>query len=67
MCLVKMCSLETHSYDCNASTLRPSHLKIPGGPKLARAALSRWAIDGPCALCSNVAAKRGYVCLLFGG
>jgi len=26
---------------------RPSHLKIPGGPRMARAALSRWAIDGP--------------------
>src|SRR6218665_954295 len=27
---------------------RPSHLKIPGGPKMARAALKRRAIDGPC-------------------
>jgi len=27
---------------------RASHLKIPGGPKMARAALSRRAIDGPC-------------------
>jgi len=27
--------------------VRPSHSKIPGGPKLARAALSRRAIDGP--------------------
>jgi len=25
-------------------------LKIPGGPKMARAALSRRAIDGPCAV-----------------
>jgi len=30
---------------------RPSHLKIPGGPKMARAALNRRA------MCSNVAAK----------
>ena len=29
---------------------RPSHLKIPGGPKMARAALSRRAIDGSCAI-----------------
>ena len=28
-------------------TSRPSHLKISGGPRLARAALSRRAIDGP--------------------
>ena len=28
----------------------PSHLKISGGPKMARAALSRRAIDGPCAV-----------------
>jgi len=29
---------------------RPSHLKMPGGPKMARAALSRQAMvwDGPC-------------------
>src|SRR6218665_1312668 len=27
--------------------LRPSHLQIPGGPKMARVALSRRAIDGP--------------------
>jgi len=26
---------------------RTSHLQIPGGPKMARAALSRRAIDGP--------------------
>jgi len=26
---------------------RPSHLKIPGGPGMARAALSRRIIDGP--------------------
>ena len=26
----------------------PSHFKIPGGPKMARAALSIQAIDGPC-------------------
>jgi len=28
---------------------RPSHLKIPGGPKMASAALSSWTIDGSCA------------------
>ena len=28
---------------------RPSHLQISGGPKLARATLSRQAIDEPCA------------------
>ena len=38
-----------------------SHLKIPGGPKMARAALSRQA------LCSNVAAEQGDASLLFGG
>ena len=27
---------------------RPSHLKIPGGPKMVRAALCRRAIDWPC-------------------
>jgi len=32
---------------------RPSHLKIPGGPKMARATLSRRA------MCGNVAAKWG--------
>jgi len=37
---------------------RPSHLKIPGGPKMDHAALSRRAIDG------NVASKRGDSCLL---
>src|SRR6218665_260080 len=26
---------------------RPSHLKIPGGPRMARAALSRRAVDRP--------------------
>jgi len=26
---------------------RPSHLKVPDGPRMARAALSRWAIDEP--------------------
>jgi len=26
---------------------RPSHLQIPDGPKMARATLSRRAIDGP--------------------
>ena len=26
---------------------RPSHLQIPGGPKMARAALGRRAVDGP--------------------
>jgi len=30
-------------------TARPSRLKIPDGPKMACAALSRRAIDGPCA------------------
>ena len=29
---------------------RPFHLKIPGGPKMARAALRRMAIDGPFAV-----------------
>src|SRR6218665_1523573 len=29
---------------------RPSHLHMPGGPKMARAALSRRAIDGLCAV-----------------
>jgi len=32
----------------NRPTGRPSPLKISGGPKLAHAALSRRAIDGPC-------------------
>jgi len=40
---------------------RPSHLQMPGGPKIARAALSRLA------MCGNVAAKRGEACFLFGG
>ena len=31
-------------------TVRPSHLQIPGGPRMARAALGRQAIDGPCAV-----------------
>jgi len=44
---------------------RPSHLKIPGGPKMARAALCRWTIDEPCAV--NAATKMGHACLLFGG
>ena len=29
------------------SICRPSHLWIPGGPKMAHAALNRRAIDGP--------------------
>ena len=29
---------------------RPSHLQMPGGPKMARAALSRRAIDGTFAV-----------------
>ena len=29
---------------------RPSRLQIPGGPKMARFALRRWAIDGQFAL-----------------
>jgi len=40
-------------YDDVISSLggcRPSHLKIPGGPKMARATLSRRAIDRPCAV-----------------
>src|SRR6218665_3220201 len=32
------------------SVIRASHLKIPDGPKMARAALSRRAIDGSCAV-----------------
>jgi len=32
---------------------------------MARAALNRWAKDGPCAV-YNVAAKWGDTCLLFG-
>jgi len=30
--------------------IRPSHLKIRGGPIMTRAALRRRAIDGPCAV-----------------
>jgi len=41
---------------------RLSDLKIPGGPKMACAALTT---DGQCAV-MNVAAKRGDTCLLFG-
>ena len=40
---------------------RPSHLKIPGGPKMARAVLSRRA------MCGNIEVKLDYACLLFGG
>jgi len=42
---------------------RPSHLQIPGGPKMARAALRRRAISGR----PIVADKQGDACLLFGG
>jgi len=42
-------------------THRPSHLQMPGEPKMAHAALLRRAI------CSNIAEKRGDACLLFGG
>ena len=38
---------------------RPSHLKTPGGPKTARAALSRRAIEGYVRLYS---AKQGDAC-----
>ena len=40
--------------------IRPSHLKIPGRPKMACVVLSRQA------MCGNEAAKRGDACLLFG-
>src|SRR6218665_3352873 len=42
-------------------TSKPSHLQIPGGPKMARAALRRRVI------CCNAAEKQGNACLLFGG
>jgi len=43
-------------------TSRPSHLQIPGGPKLARATFNRRAI------CGNLAEKRAAgACLLFSG
>ena len=47
---------------------RPSHLKIPDRPRMARAALSMRAIEGPCAavVCGNVAVKQGDACLIFG-
>jgi len=34
-------------FDHDACKHRPYHLKIPGGPKMARAALSQRAVDGP--------------------
>jgi len=43
-----------------------SHLKILGGPKVARAALSRRAMDRR-AMFGNVEVQRSYVYLLFGG
>jgi len=47
---------------CDSQTIalvnRSSHLQIPGGPKMARATFSRWAMWG------NVADQRGDVCLL---
>src|SRR6218665_2629587 len=40
-----------HTYKHNhLSMVRPSHLQIPGGPKMTGAALSRRATDGPCAV-----------------
>ena len=39
------------------ASCRPSHLKIPGGPKMARAAICRRAIEGPSAV---MAAKRPF-------
>src|SRR6218665_1170104 len=41
---------ESYSFYYSHSHSRHSHLKIPDGPKMALAALSRRAIDGPCAL-----------------
>ena len=45
----------------NLQTCRRSHLKIPSGSKMARASLSRRAIDGPFAI-----RRAGRACLLFG-
>src|SRR6218665_984863 len=43
---------------------RPSHLKIPGGPKMARAALSRRAIHGPnVSKLTCYTAQQGDACL----
>jgi len=48
-------------------TNRPSHLKIPGGPKMARVALSRRAIDGPnVSKLTWYTAQQADACLPFG-
>ena len=31
----------------NIEGVRPNHLQILDGPKMARSALSRWAVDAP--------------------
>jgi len=41
--------------ECGRCSSRPSHLRTPGVPKMARAALL------------NIPGKRGQACLLFGG
>ena len=47
--------------------VRPSHLKIPGGPKTIRAALSRRAIDGPnVSKLTRFIAQQGDASLPFG-
>jgi len=57
-CVRMVASMDLASWDFCSTTLcmqgwirwsisRPSHLQIPGGPKMACAALSRQAIDGP--------------------
>src|SRR6218665_1677292 len=45
-------------------TYRPSHLKIPGGPKMTRAAICRRAIYGPCAVIYRP--NGANACLVFG-
>jgi len=42
---------------------RPSHLKIPGGPKMARVTLSSPAKGGPCAVMKRPSGATSVCCL----
>ena len=55
MSLVLVCNISIYAYSfkysvyvnwMNGHGIRPSHVQIPGEPKMA--SLSRWAIDGSC-------------------
>ena len=59
--IIYTCKID--SFITATAVLRPSHLKIPDGPKMAHAALSRRAIDGPCAVIYRLSGTTPVCCL----